>query len=153
MSRGNRNNLKPFEKGHKKFGGRMPGVPNKISRNVKEAVLLAAEAVGFDNRGTDGLVGYVKRIAIEDPKVFAVLLARMMALEGPAPVPHSLDLSKLSDEELRQLEHIISKAQIPMTIVEHAITEIAPIDNSREKPKPNEGLLDENNKPDKQNDG
>jgi hypothetical protein len=56
-------------------GGR--GVPDKIA--TVEAILLAAEKVGEDGLGRDALVGYLRRIALTEPKAFASLLCRVLA--------------------------------------------------------------------------
>ena len=40
-------------------------------RSLSEAVILAAQQVGEDNRGRDGLLGYLRRIARIEPKLFA----------------------------------------------------------------------------------
>jgi hypothetical protein len=45
--------------------------------SLLEAVLLAAEQVGEDNHGRDGLVGYLVRLARIEPIFFATLLARV----------------------------------------------------------------------------
>jgi hypothetical protein len=46
-------------------------------RSFDEAVILAAQQVGEDNRGRDGLLGYLRRIARTEPKLFAALLGRV----------------------------------------------------------------------------
>ncbi|MGC2072261.1 MAG: hypothetical protein WA694_13240 [Pseudolabrys sp.] len=56
----NLQNLKPFQKGHKKLGGRKKGVPNKNSR--KAAFIAAAEQLGSDGQGTGGLTGYLMSV-------------------------------------------------------------------------------------------
>src|SRR5262245_59750567 len=60
-----------FQKGHPKFGGRQTGVRNAATRELKEAVLNAAEKHGFDGEGKDGLEGYMTMLAYEDKKVFS----------------------------------------------------------------------------------
>jgi hypothetical protein len=39
--------------------------------------MFAAESAGSDNRGRDGLVGYLSRIARTNPKAFVGLLAKL----------------------------------------------------------------------------
>lgn len=74
-------NLKPNKKGEKRRGGRVKGQPNKTTRLLKEAVILAAEQVGADGKGKDGLVGYLRHLAAAEPKAFVQLLARILPLQ------------------------------------------------------------------------
>lgn len=68
--------------------GRKKGVPNKTTAILKDAIMLAATEAG----GKDGLVGYLKWLAINEPKAFAPLLGKVMPLqlvgenEGPLNV-------------------------------------------------------------------
>jgi hypothetical protein len=62
--------------------------PARTSRVLKEAILLAAEAVGLDGKGKDGLVGYLIAVAKEDPAVFCSLLARVIPLQGAVEHEH-----------------------------------------------------------------
>ena len=43
--------------------------------------MLAAEQVGEDGKGTDGLVGYLRRVATEDVKAFAGLLGKVLPMQ------------------------------------------------------------------------
>ena len=54
-------------------GGRKPGVPNRLSGDVKAAILEAFERAG----GVD----YLATIAKTDPKVFCALLGRVLPLQ------------------------------------------------------------------------
>jgi hypothetical protein len=63
-----------FEKGHKKVGGRKRGTPNVMTRERKEALLQAASQAG----GEDGLVGYLKLLALNHPKTFCRLLGALL---------------------------------------------------------------------------
>jgi hypothetical protein len=58
-----------FEKGHNKRG-RPPGTPNKLTRILKEAILLAACAEG----DKEGLIGYLRKIARNDYTNYVKLL-------------------------------------------------------------------------------
>ena len=76
---------KPFEKGNRN-GGRPKGSPNKISRDLKEAYLLAANLAG----GKEGLVGYLKKQAeLENPSAFMTGLSKLLPsmLEGNPDAP------------------------------------------------------------------
>jgi hypothetical protein len=54
--------------------GRPKGVPNKTTTLLKEAVLKAAEEAG----GAEGMVGYLRRQAIENPGPFMSLLGKVL---------------------------------------------------------------------------
>jgi hypothetical protein len=69
-----------------KGGGRPKGSPNKISRDLKEAYLLAANFAG----GVEGLVGYLKKQALlENPSPFMTGLSKLLPsmLEGNPDAP------------------------------------------------------------------
>ena len=61
--------------------GRKKGTPNKTTATLKEAILLAAEEVGQDGSGADGLKGYLKRVAQEDLKAFSGLLGKVLPMQ------------------------------------------------------------------------
>ena len=61
--------------------GRAKGTPNKTTAVLKEAIILAAEQVGEDSRGKDGLTGYLRRVAKEDVKAFSTLLGKVLPMQ------------------------------------------------------------------------
>ena len=61
-----------------RYGGRTKGTPNKVTKLLKDAILMAAETVGADGRGQNGVVGYCQRLAEHEPKAFAGLLAKVL---------------------------------------------------------------------------
>ena len=61
--------------------GRPKGMPNKTTATLKEAILLAAEAVGEDGKGKEGLKGYLVRVAKTDVKAFAGLLGKVLPMQ------------------------------------------------------------------------
>ena len=65
--------------------GRRKGVPNKTTALLKDAILTAAEQVG----GKEGLVGYLKKQAKEEPVSFLNLLGKVlpMQIQGDADNP------------------------------------------------------------------
>jgi hypothetical protein len=79
-------------KGLPKTGGRKAGQPNKISTNLKDAILQAAEQAG----GKDGIVGYLKQQAQKNPGPFMSLLGKIM----PSQVDVTVKTADLSDDEI-----------------------------------------------------
>jgi hypothetical protein len=61
--------------------GRKKGVPNKTTATLKEAILLAAQKVGFDGKGKDGLEGYLTAVATTDMKSFCTLLGKVLPMQ------------------------------------------------------------------------
>ena len=60
---------------------RRPRGPTRVTAVLKDAILYAAPEVGEDGKGLNGLVGYLTKIAREDPKTYASLLARVIPLQ------------------------------------------------------------------------
>ena len=75
-----------FKKGCKPGPGRPKGMPNAMTRILKEAILMAGEDVG--NKRADeakqerkGLVSYLEWVAIKHPPAYVQLLARVMSTQ------------------------------------------------------------------------
>lgn len=70
--------------------GRVKGTPNKTTALLKEAILMAAEQVGEDRQGKDGLTGYLKSLARDEPKAFSTLLGKVLPMQvtgdGDGPI-------------------------------------------------------------------
>lgn len=108
--------MTPFKQGHTKKGGRKPGTPNKLTRDLREAIVAAGEAVGIDSTGSGGVVGYLTCLAAQHPALFVTLLVRVLPLPSLSPPQqsHSIDMRKLEDEELMTLERLYAKARVPL---------------------------------------
>jgi hypothetical protein len=65
----------------KRARGRPKGATNLMTRNLKEAILGGCEDCGFDGKGTDGLRGYFKRLAMNDPKTMGTLVRGILPME------------------------------------------------------------------------
>lgn len=65
----------------KRGPGRPPGAPNRITATIREAALIAAERVGSDGNGADGLIGYLTKQATECPAQFLALLGKILPLQ------------------------------------------------------------------------
>ena len=88
--------------------GKKPGTPNRTTKVLKEAILLAAEQYGENGKGKDGLTGYLRRLAGREPKSFATLLGKVLPtqLTGPNDGPVAVvygDVNSLSDEDLMEI--------------------------------------------------
>ena len=70
-----------FKPGHKINAGRSMGKQNKLTRDLKEGIIDAAVASGYDGKGKDGLAGYLKMLADKYPKQYTSLLGRMLPLQ------------------------------------------------------------------------
>jgi hypothetical protein len=75
-----------FKKGHPKRAGRKKGARNLVTRGLKDAIVAAAEAVGSDGKGKNGLQGYCEYLARKDQKTFGMLLRAVMPLQVEATV-------------------------------------------------------------------
>lgn len=64
-------------KGSPKTGGRKKGSPNKLTAQLKEMILEAAEKAG----GAGGTVGYLQTQATLQPAAFMSLLGRVLPLQ------------------------------------------------------------------------
>ena len=60
--------------GSPETGGRKRGTPNKTTALLKDAILQAAEGAG----GKDGMIGYLRTQAVENPGPFMTLLGKVM---------------------------------------------------------------------------
>jgi hypothetical protein len=87
------------KKGH---CGCTKGSPNKTTVILKDAILSAAEQVGEDGKGRDGLVGYLRRIACTEPKSFAMLLGRLLLLQDTDQDDEPAEVRYQTVEEAQQ---------------------------------------------------
>jgi hypothetical protein len=84
-------------------GGRPKGAQNKVTRVLRDAVLLAAEQVGEDGKGKLGLLGYCKRVARNDPRTFcSALLARVLPLQITGEEGGPVEITYVSADEVRR---------------------------------------------------
>lgn len=101
-----------FKKGHKKLAGRKPGVPNKLTVQLKDCIMTAVAELGSDGKGKEGVVGYLKRFGWRKPELMFALLAKVLPLQitgkdgGPVklmPFPPEV-LSRFTPDELRLMK-------------------------------------------------
>ena len=65
--------------------GRPKGLENKTTKLLKDVLIIAAEAVGSDGDGKDGLSGYCEDLARNEKKAFAALMGRLLPLQIQGP--------------------------------------------------------------------
>ena len=81
----------------RKTGGRKAGTPNKLSGNLKEAIVTATIAAD----GEGGMVGYLTQQAKENPGSFLTLLGKVVPLQiaGDAENPLVLTFTIGGDDK------------------------------------------------------
>lgn len=77
--------------------GRPKGSLNKTTAALKEAILAAATEHGEDDQGTDGLKGYLRRVAREDVKAFSGLLGKVLPMTVDGNVGLTITLGPDAD--------------------------------------------------------
>jgi hypothetical protein len=68
-------------KGLAKTGGRKKGTPNKLTGQLKEMILEAAELAGNDLGGEGGTIQYLRTQATLQPAAFMTLLGKVLPLQ------------------------------------------------------------------------
>jgi hypothetical protein len=71
---------------NKNVRGRPVGTHNRFTILVKDAIIMACEMHGQDGKGKDELVGYMFKLASEEPKSMAMLLRAVMPIHIEANV-------------------------------------------------------------------
>src|ERR1700676_4966009 len=79
----------------------------KMTAALREVILSAAEQVGENGSGRDGLVGYMRRLAIRRMVTFVAMLREVLEIEvknskDPEPELDYLGINE-SEEEMRAL--------------------------------------------------
>jgi hypothetical protein len=91
-------------------------------RSLPEAIILAAELAGSDNRGRDGLLGYLSRIARTNPKAFVGFLAKIPPHHFAGTEPHNVTVN-IFDDDGKHLERIENGERVDLN--ERTVDEIA----------------------------
>src|SRR5580658_2269596 len=76
-----------FQKGHPRYGGRKKGSRNRFGGDLREQVVAAIQETGFVGKddqgnpigtGEGGCKGFIKWLALYEPKTAAALFARVL---------------------------------------------------------------------------
>lgn len=98
--KGDRSHL--FAKGHEKKGGREKGMPNKVTVLLKEAILTAAEMEGDNQKGRDGVVGYLRTLARREPAVYGRLLEKLLPYQLTGKDGSPMQMVHTTKDQLRE---------------------------------------------------
>ena len=71
----------------RKTGGRQPGSPNKLTKQLKEMILQA-----LDESHPDGGIGYLKQSAIDHPQAFLTLVGKVLPLQVNGDIKSSITI-------------------------------------------------------------
>src|SRR3974390_1058809 len=87
-----------FKKGVRRHpaAGRKKGQQNRVTREIREAVLAAGNNLGLDLKGYGGLTGYFMRVGIKSPSTLAQIAGRLLPRKVEPKINHGLDLSGLT---------------------------------------------------------
>ncbi len=101
QQRGNSQRPGTFKNGHKKLGGRKKGTPNRINSNLIERIVQAAEQVGSDGKGNNGVDGYLQMLAGKKVAYFVALLRQAVQKQVPATEPEN-EIVYATEQDFRQ---------------------------------------------------
>jgi hypothetical protein len=120
-----------FQKGHPRYGGRKKGSRNKFGGDLREAVVAAIQETAFVTKddqgnpigtGVDGCKGFVKWLALHEPKTAAALFARVL----PYYIDTSGEVPEVASEA--EIEVMLKELGLPVGMIEHMQTAPAPLD-------------------------
>lgn len=97
-----------FKKGHKKVGGRQKGTKNKITNDLRQAIINALDTAGGEK--------WFVALAKSDKKSFAQLVGRCVPTrhvgddDGPIKIMHMTDkLEGMTDAQLEELKRKVQQ--------------------------------------------
>ena len=93
-------------KGLPKTGGRKKGVPNRVTRDLKAAILEAAELAG----GEGGTVAYLTLQAQQNPGPFMALLGKVLPSEISGPGGAAIQVEATVANDIRQALDSIARS-------------------------------------------
>ena len=118
-----------FKPGHPKYGGRQKGTRNKLGGDLRQIIFDAINETGFvetvDGKriatGEGGCKGFIKWLALNEPKTAAALLSRIM--------PYFIDTAEPAPvASLAEIEAEFRDMGLPMGLIAHLQAAPAPLD-------------------------
>ena len=86
-----------------------------MTRQLKEAILLAAEAVGEDGKGKNGLTGYLINVARKRPDLFMPMLGKVLPLQINSK-PETVKPSKVAYKTVADVMQEFLDRHIPIEL-------------------------------------
>ena len=95
----------PKPKGLPKTGGRQKGTPNKVTADLKTAIIGAFEAKGGQQ--------YLEDVAENDPRTFCALLSKVLPMQIQGDEEKPLNVKFAASEELeRRIQRLVDANQL-----------------------------------------
>lgn len=89
-----------FKKGREKTGGRVAGTKNKMPTILKEAIMLAMHEEGSDGKGTDGVVGALRKAWKTERREFLKLASKLLPYQLTGKDGSPLQMEHTTREQL-----------------------------------------------------
>jgi hypothetical protein len=124
-----------FQKGHPRYGGRKRGSRNRFGGDLREQVVAAIQETGFVGKddqgnpigtGEGGCKGFIKWLALYEPKTAAALFARVL----PYFINVSGEVPEVASEA--EIEAQFKELGLPLGLIEHLQIAPAPLDLDEE---------------------
>jgi hypothetical protein len=125
--------------------GRPKGSQNKLTRELRELIVEAAERLGRDGEGEEGLLGYLMWLGRKVPGSYAVLLGGVMPVHVNATVTH---------KQVKTLEEAVAEAKargLPPQLIEY-LNALDDEPGEDDEPNPYEPVIDLEAEPPKKTD-
>ena len=124
-----------FQKGHPRYGGRRKGSRNRFGGDLREEIVAAIQETGFIQKndkgepvgtGEGGCKGFVKWLALHEPKTAAALFARVL----PYFINLAGEVPEVASEA--EIEAQFKELGLPLGLIEHLQIAPAPLDLDEE---------------------
>lgn len=118
-----------------RLAGREKGTPNKTTATVKEALMKAMEASGFDGKGKGGVVGYLTWLSRAEAVAFTTLIKSIIPLQLQAALNISTTNDPTEQLTIEELEkRMVERGLRPMLDITPPDSRPRQIEGRVEKP-------------------